>query len=92
MARRWSPVGGRLSLSLSIIPARVSGRHEEEAYREVIISYEARQKQLLVENSGMRQCLKNLQKELISLLNAPDDDTQAKLVAMQVRHFTWCFQ
>ena len=51
-------------------------RHEEEVYRQVISSYEAKQKQLLVENSDMRQCLNNLQKELLSLLNAPDDVIQ----------------
>ncbi len=46
-------------------------RHEEEMYRLVITDYEERQKQLMVENTELRSCLNNMQKELVQLLNEP---------------------
>ena len=49
-----------------------SCRHEHEMYRTVISDYEDRQKQLLVENSKMRECLVGLQKDLVAMMRDPN--------------------
>ena len=54
-------------------------RQEEELYRHVIGSYEARQKELLVENTEMRQCLSKMQAEVVALLRAPDSSDKESL-------------
>ena len=40
-------------------------------YRQVINTYEEKHKELLVENSEMRQCLSQMQSELVALLHSP---------------------
>ena len=47
-------------------------RQEEEMYRSVISNYEDKQKELMVENTELRQCLRDMQRELVGLLNTPD--------------------
>ena len=41
-------------------------------YRSVISNYEDKQKELMVENADLRQCLRDMQRELVGLLNTPD--------------------
>ena len=43
-------------------------RQEEELYRGMISGLEERQQQLVVENSGLRQCLRFMQRELNATL------------------------
>lgn len=51
-----------------------TGKNEEEMYRMLITSYEERQKELMVENSELRESLKSMQTELVNLLNHHNDD------------------
>ena len=45
-------------------------RQEDELYRMVIATYEQRQKELIVENTSLRDSLASIQKELVQLLKA----------------------
>ncbi|KAI0220615.1 Afadin- and alpha-actinin-binding protein A [Lamellibrachia satsuma] len=47
---------------------RTGTRDQEEMYRLVISNYEEKQKELMEENSDLRQCLSDMQKELHALL------------------------
>ncbi len=64
-------------------------RHEEEMYRLVITDYEERQKQLMVENTELRSCLNNMQKELVQLLNEPSVPSNGSQVNKTKVFFFW---
>jgi X breakpoint 2-interacting protein len=46
-----------------------SVKHDEELYRVVIANYEEKQKEMIAENSSLRESLVMIQKELVSVLN-----------------------
>ncbi|XP_013415215.1 afadin- and alpha-actinin-binding protein B [Lingula anatina] len=46
-----------------------NNKHEEDMYRLIVANYEDKQRELLVENGQLRQCLNDMQKELVGLLN-----------------------
>ncbi|XP_064625016.1 afadin- and alpha-actinin-binding protein B-like [Lineus longissimus] len=48
---------------------KTGSKHEEDMYRLIIGNYEEKQKELMVENDQLRQCLRELQRELISVVN-----------------------
>ncbi|CAH1775353.1 unnamed protein product, partial [Owenia fusiformis] len=48
---------------------KTNNKQEEDMYRLIITNYEDRQKELMLENKELRECLVTMQKELISLLN-----------------------
>ncbi|KAL9950371.1 hypothetical protein ACROYT_G042859 [Oculina patagonica] len=50
-----------------------SAKNEEEMYKMLITNYEERQKELLVENSDLRETLQNMQAELVNLLNQQNE-------------------
>ncbi|XP_077981248.1 afadin- and alpha-actinin-binding protein A-like [Glandiceps talaboti] len=46
-----------------------NSKHEEDMYRLIITNYEERQKELMLENQDLRESLRNMEKELVDLLN-----------------------
>ncbi|XP_070562453.1 afadin- and alpha-actinin-binding protein A-like [Ptychodera flava] len=46
-----------------------NSKNEEDMYRLIITSYEERQKELMLENQDLRESLRNMEKELVDLLN-----------------------
>ena len=51
-------------------------RDQEDMYRLVISNYEEKQKELMEENSDLRQCLSDMQKELHALLGMRTNRTR----------------
>ncbi|XP_074642695.1 afadin- and alpha-actinin-binding protein-like [Tubulanus polymorphus] len=56
---------------------KTSSRHEEEMYTLIINNYEEKQKELRVENHQLRQSLKDVQNELINVLNSKFSPTKS---------------
>ena len=54
----------------------VCDRDQEDMYRLVISNYEEKQKELMEENSDLRQCLSDMQKELHALLGMRTNRTR----------------
>ncbi|KAK2176495.1 hypothetical protein NP493_659g01066 [Ridgeia piscesae] len=55
---------------------RTGTRDQEDMYRLVISNYEEKQKELMEENSDLRQCLSDMQKELHALLGMRTNRTR----------------
>ena len=55
-------------------------------YRLVISNYEEKQKELTVENSDLRRCLRDMQKELHALISRSPPDSPSKSPVNNVSH------
>ncbi|KAJ8306064.1 hypothetical protein KUTeg_016609 [Tegillarca granosa] len=50
---------------------------QEEMYQVLIGNYEEKQRELMLENTDLRDCLMHMQKELISVMNRPESSHSA---------------
>ena len=62
-------------------------RQEDELYRMVIATYEQRQKELIVENTSLRDSLASIQKELVQLLKASLSQVRILIVLGEYRSY-----
>lgn len=69
----------------------ISCRHDDDLYKTVILDYEEKHKELLAENYELRQCLKNLQKEMTNATSQTNLDNSLSLVRLVYIHSFFIF-